>query len=316
MIFDDHDMIDDWNISAAWVERHPQRSRGGTSTSSAGWCRTGSTSTSATCRRTEIRPRRACLEAPRVDTPATDAACVEWALRVRGVHAGPGRLLVQLLPPARRRCPARRDRLPQRARARRPVRAGWSTTTSGHWIVDAVPSTDADHLLHRDVAADARARWAARSLQQWNEAVCDGAWGRWFVPLGEKIRRAIDLEDWAAFRISFSASSHSPRRRHADRHGTSRRNRVRVVGTFTSAIAHPSSPYLAPGADERDPPTVCSPIRNALTKHKHCDTVSLLVLAAWPPAASIRRPRCRCEVAAHHRLFHNTIALIEVASRM
>ena len=35
MIFDDHDMIDDWNISAAWV-REIRESRGGRSTSSAG----------------------------------------------------------------------------------------------------------------------------------------------------------------------------------------------------------------------------------------------------------------------------------------
>ena len=36
MIFDDHDMIDDWNTSISWVRRHPATSRGGRTTSSAG----------------------------------------------------------------------------------------------------------------------------------------------------------------------------------------------------------------------------------------------------------------------------------------
>ncbi|MEZ5218447.1 MAG: alkaline phosphatase D family protein [Ilumatobacteraceae bacterium] len=40
-------------------------------------------------------------------------------------------------------------------------------------------------------------------LQQWNEAICDGAWGRPFAWLGEKLRRALDLEDWSAFDRSF-----------------------------------------------------------------------------------------------------------------
>jgi hypothetical protein len=40
-------------------------------------------------------------------------------------------------------------------------------------------------------------------LERWNELVSEGAWGRWFVPLGEKVRRALDLEDWAAFHDSY-----------------------------------------------------------------------------------------------------------------
>jgi hypothetical protein len=42
-------------------------------------------------------------------------------------------------------------------------------------------------------------------LQQWNEAVCDGKWGRPLGWLGERMRRALDLEDWAAFDRSFRA---------------------------------------------------------------------------------------------------------------
>ena len=40
-------------------------------------------------------------------------------------------------------------------------------------------------------------------LEQWNEATAAGAWGSWFVPRAERIRRRLDLEHWAAFGSSF-----------------------------------------------------------------------------------------------------------------
>jgi hypothetical protein len=40
-------------------------------------------------------------------------------------------------------------------------------------------------------------------IQQWNEAVCDGAWGTRAARLGERLRRSIDLEGWPAFDRSF-----------------------------------------------------------------------------------------------------------------
>jgi hypothetical protein len=46
---------------------------------------------------------------------------------------------------------------------------------------------------------------ALHYLEAWNEAVCDGAWGRPAAWLGEKLRQGADLEHWAAFRDSFNA---------------------------------------------------------------------------------------------------------------
>ena len=40
-------------------------------------------------------------------------------------------------------------------------------------------------------------------LQQWDEAICAGRWGRRMSRWGEKLRRELDLEDWSAFAISF-----------------------------------------------------------------------------------------------------------------
>lgn len=40
-------------------------------------------------------------------------------------------------------------------------------------------------------------------LEAWNEAVSEGAWGTFPAWLGERLRRALDLEHWAAFQNSF-----------------------------------------------------------------------------------------------------------------
>ena len=45
---------------------------------------------------------------------------------------------------------------------------------------------------------------AMHDLEAWNEAVCDGAWGKPAAWAGEKMRQAVDLEHWAAFRESFT----------------------------------------------------------------------------------------------------------------
>ena len=71
MIFDDHDVHDDWNISWLWVEEMRREARGGTRASPARSCRTGSTSTSGTSHRLSSTRRRPCrASAPRSETPA------------------------------------------------------------------------------------------------------------------------------------------------------------------------------------------------------------------------------------------------------
>jgi PhoD-like phosphatase len=40
-------------------------------------------------------------------------------------------------------------------------------------------------------------------IEAWNEALCDGAWGRLVAHFSEKLRRGLDMEHWAAFQHSF-----------------------------------------------------------------------------------------------------------------
>jgi hypothetical protein len=42
-------------------------------------------------------------------------------------------------------------------------------------------------------------------IEEWNELVSEGRWGRPLARFGETIRRAVDLEDWAAFHHSYAA---------------------------------------------------------------------------------------------------------------
>ena len=41
-------------------------------------------------------------------------------------------------------------------------------------------------------------------VEAWSEAVVGGAWGKTWARLGEKARRTVDLEHWAAFQRSFA----------------------------------------------------------------------------------------------------------------
>ena len=45
--------------------------------------------------------------------------------------------------------------------------------------------------------------YGIHGLEAWNEAVCAGAWGQRLARAGERIRRELDLEHWAAFGASF-----------------------------------------------------------------------------------------------------------------
>ncbi len=98
-------------------------------------------------------------------------------------------------------------------------------------------------------------------LEAWDESVAGGAWGRRAIGFGEKVRQAMDLEHWAAFQNSF---------RHVaamvSEVADGRRGPAPATVTFLSGDVHNS--YVAevdrgPGAG-RILQAVCSPIRNPL----------------------------------------------------
>jgi hypothetical protein len=105
-------------------------------------------------------------------------------------------------------------------------------------------------------------------LEAWNEAVCAGAWGRTAADLSEKLRRAIDLEHWAAFGESFVRLAVRLGEVAAGRHGEPPASIVLLSGDVHHA-------YLAEVGFPRDVgarvpvwQAVCSPFRNPLDQRE------------------------------------------------
>ena len=98
-------------------------------------------------------------------------------------------------------------------------------------------------------------------LQLWNERVCAGAWGGLAARLGERIRRFLDLEDWAAFETSYHEVVE------VFREVVSDPSRATAISVISGDIhfAYAADVRLGPGPDV--PPIrqyVSSPLRNAL----------------------------------------------------
>ncbi|WP_323959584.1 alkaline phosphatase family protein [Arthrobacter sp. JZ12] len=97
-------------------------------------------------------------------------------------------------------------------------------------------------------------------IEDWNAVLADGRWGERLALLGERIRQAIDLEHWAAFPASFRAVATM-----ATEVAQGERGAAPETVTFLSGDVHFS--YI----EEVDQPmqsrvlqAVCSPIRNPL----------------------------------------------------
>ncbi|MGI8613688.1 MAG: alkaline phosphatase D family protein [Nocardioidaceae bacterium] len=100
-------------------------------------------------------------------------------------------------------------------------------------------------------------------LEAWNESVAEGAWGERPSRVGEKIRQAVDLEHWAAFQKSFREIAGL-----VTSIADGERGRAPASILFLSGDVHFS--YLA--EVERNRPgsrilqAVCSPIRNSMPR--------------------------------------------------
>jgi hypothetical protein len=101
-------------------------------------------------------------------------------------------------------------------------------------------------------------------LEAWNEAVCDGAWGGLAAKLGEKIRRGLDLEHWAAFGDSFTRLTDRLREVAAGEHGRPPASIVLVSGdvhhAYLTEVAWPKGTNAVSPVYQ----AVCSPFRNPL----------------------------------------------------
>jgi hypothetical protein len=100
-------------------------------------------------------------------------------------------------------------------------------------------------------------------LEGFSEALAEGAWGRRGRRLGERLRQGVDLEHWAAFQTGFQEVAAMALEVAAGRRGSAPR-----TVTFLSGDVHHS--YVARVRDAPGQATiaqaVCSPIRNPLPR--------------------------------------------------
>jgi hypothetical protein len=108
-------------------------------------------------------------------------------------------------------------------------------------------------------------------LEAWNEAVCEGAWGRLASRLGERLRQGLDLEHWAAFGRSLRALEALLERVASGEHGDAPGSVVLLSGDVHHAYLARARFNSSPdGEDGRSPvyQAVCSPFRNPLDGHE------------------------------------------------
>jgi hypothetical protein len=107
-------------------------------------------------------------------------------------------------------------------------------------------------------------------LEAWNEALCEGAWGRLAARAAERMRQGLDLEHWAAFERSLRALEDLLERVATGEHGAAPGSVVLLSGDVHHA-------YLARARFEADSAgrarspvyqAVCSPLRNPLDAHE------------------------------------------------
>jgi hypothetical protein len=150
-------------------------------------------------------------------------------------------------------------------------------------------------------------------FEAWNEAVASGAWGARGRRFGERIRRAADLEQWPAFQVDFHRVLKMVTEVADGRRGT-----APATVTFLSGDVHHS--YIAEVQREQGSrilQAVCSPIRNPLPMTVRYATAAAAYAIAAPislvAARSAKVPRSAYRWRLLQRPhFDNNLATLEV----
>ncbi len=257
MIFDDHDMVDDWNISASWIEdmrsddTWDERAVNGLMSY---WIyqHLGNLSPD------QIRDEGILDQL----VASEDATSIlrEWATRCFADSGSPGGyqfshvrqvgdVTVVVIDCRNGRVLDDHARLMVQRSEWEMVRSAATEATGHVLLVTSVPVFLADGI---------------HDLHVWNYRMCDGAWGRFGRRFGERVRRSLDLEDWPAFPESFQMfrALIDDLRTRPD----PPRSIIVASGDIHFSYAARVESFEADGPDVWQ--IVSSPIRNALIPHE------------------------------------------------
>src|ERR687894_1901256 len=195
MIFDDHEVSDDWNISESWLEEtraHPWWNDQIIGAHASYWVyqHLG-----------KLPPQELLANALFEQVRCSEDAWPllrEFAYRTHRTSGGTrwsyhrdfGRVRLIMMD-------SRGGRVLDEDRRSMVDAEEWA------WIEDKATG-DFDHLL-LGTSLPFLLGPGMHYLQAWNEAVCRGAWGEGMKGWGERIRRSQDLDQWASFHDSFVA---------------------------------------------------------------------------------------------------------------
>ena len=259
MLFDDHDVHDDWNTSISWLEERREKP----------WWHRRITGALASY---WVYQHLGNLSPDEIDdrgildhvksAPDAGHALHEWAGDVDwgsegrrwsfSRDLGNGVRLVML------------DSREGRVLGERPRQM--FDDEEWEWL-EGVITGDVRHLLVADTLPIFLPQ-AIHNLESWNDAVAAGAWTRAMKGFGERVRRAIDLEHWAAFPHSFDRIVELIRAAGAGERGDPPKSIVTLGGdihhAYLAKVDFPPENRVA----SRVWQAVCSPFRNALSNRE------------------------------------------------
>jgi phosphodiesterase/alkaline phosphatase D-like protein len=310
MIFDDHDVHDDWNISDAWIAQMRAKPWWedrilGAYMSYWIYQHLGNLSPARLyddpifCAVQEADGDCEALVRDFARTSAREIAGVRWSF---ARDFGRTRLVVLDSRAGRVLSEGRRQMLSDRE---------WE------WAEDCC-NGDFDHLLI-GTSLPVMLAPGMHHVEAWSEAVCDRAWGGLAARAGEKIRQAFDLEHWAAFEGCFNRLAVL-----LEDVAAGRRGRAPATIVLLSGDVHHA--YVAeawfPGHEvtSRVLQATCSPIRNPLDQRER----RLLRSSFSRPVAAIARGLAKAAgvapptmrwAFAQEPTFDNQIARLDLRER-
>jgi hypothetical protein len=258
MLWDDHDMSDDWNISRSWLLEMRQRSW---------WHRRAEGGIASYW----IYQHLGNLSPSTLDGDALYARVrgnqdagselFEWACRIDSTEEGTRWSYCRDL--------GRTRAIFTDSRAGRVLeedRRAIVDDDEWDWIVEQTRG-DFDHLLIATTVPFLLSP-GFHHLEAWNERLCAGALGPWLARAGAKLRRAVDFDHWASFADSFERMRDLLGEIAAGGHGGAPASIVVLSGdvhhAYLCEVAFPGGPK------DRSPvyQAVCSPYRNPLDKRE------------------------------------------------
>jgi PhoD-like phosphatase len=311
MVFDDHDVHDDWNISAAWLEearRHEWWNRHILGALASYWVYQHLGNLAPGDHQEDELLSRV--------KAADDAESIleEFARRADRENAGTRWSYCRNL--------GRTRLVVIDSRAGRVLDEGNRSMLDDRewdWVAEQVTG-DFDHLL---VATSLP--WllgpGMHYAEAWSEAVAGGAWGPAFVPLAEKARQTADLEHWAAFQDSFARLAELLRSVGAGERGPAPASVVVLSGDVHHAYLYEVGFPRGTRVRSNVYQAVCSPYRNPLeSKERRAIRIGMsrgfeAFTRALARSAGVDDPGVRWRMVGDGPWFDNQIATLEIDGR-